>query len=340
MKITRFAVSVWIAVLFCAACGRTQVPAGHDTDKDNGSEEVILAKNETALKSRRDFAPDGENGNFAAQMDEIAEMERSGGFVPGLGLAESGLRERSGDYAGAVLSVYKELSWAYSRGEGGLTRETLLESLARVENLGEGPGAKEAALAARAFFEGRWEEAESRLKKTFAEGALDDYSNWMLMVCALERGGASREVRETYSAIRARYAVFPEYWYRGARCLPEQASRVYAERCVNLAAAGPYAGECRRIFAEAAGLNGKDGAALKTRVEVEEITGAALQENRPELLAELLPMLALPDNPYTLYVSGALRALSSAGPFRRWFSSEAAKAKGRLAERLLYIVRG
>ncbi|MDR2144089.1 MAG: hypothetical protein LBP29_06950, partial [Treponema sp.] len=44
-----------------------------------------------------------------AALDELAELERSGGFVPGLGLAESNLREASGDYAGAVLAVYKEL---------------------------------------------------------------------------------------------------------------------------------------------------------------------------------------------------------------------------------------
>jgi hypothetical protein len=122
--------------------------------------------------------------------------------------------------------------------------------------------------------------------------------------------------------------------------MPGQAARAYAERCINLAASGPYAAECRRILAELSGLDGKDGPALKTRNEIETISTAALQAGKPEMLEALLPLLALPDNPYTLYVSGTLRALSFSQAFRRWFSAEAEKANGRLAERLLYIVRG
>ncbi|MDR2701570.1 MAG: hypothetical protein LBB72_03985, partial [Spirochaetaceae bacterium] len=59
-----------------------------------------------------------------------------------------------------------------------------------------------------------------------------------------------------------------------------------------------------------------------------------------ELLAELFPLMGLPDNPSTLYAAGTLRALASESIFRAWFAREAEKAKGRLAERLQFISRG
>jgi hypothetical protein len=353
MKITRFTMAAGYAALICAACGQIPAFAVKETVV-NESREALIAKQPVVLNAEKDDEDrkaalfDAAEGNFTAQLEELAELERSGGFVPGLGIAESGLRERFGDYAGAVLAIYKELSWAYSLGEGGLTRESVLESLDRVQELDAGPGAKEAALAAHAFFEGRWDEAAALIKQTFAESGLDAYSNWMLLVCVLEQGGASSETQDLYAVIRARYETFPEYWYRGARSLPEQTARMYAERCLNLSAAGPFAAECRRIIAKTAGLDEQDGAALKTRTEVERITSAALQAGKPELLEELLPMLALPDNPYTLFLSGALRAFNPSELFRNWFSAEAAKAKGhsadraaeRLAERLTFIIRG
>jgi hypothetical protein len=118
------------------------------------------------------------------------------------------------------------------------------------------------------------------------------------------------------------------------------AAGAYAERCVNLAGDGPYASECRAILAETAGLGVKDGAAIKTRAEIELLVETSLRNSQPELLAGLLPLVELPDNPYTIYASGALRALASDEKFRAWFLSRAAKAKGRLTERLLYISRG
>ncbi|MDR0402613.1 MAG: hypothetical protein LBH35_03385 [Treponema sp.] len=276
-----------------------------------------------------------------ADLEEIAELERSGGFVPGLGLAESNLREALGDYAGAVLAVFKELSWAYGHGEGGVTREAVAAGLGNVTELGR--EAAEAARAALAFFEGRWNEAESLLEKVFAgETETDGFPRWMLLVCAMEQGKATPQIRGAYSAIRARYAAFPEYWYRAARCFHESgiAAGDYAERCVNLAGNGPYAAECRAILAETAGLGGKDGGAIKTRAEIESLVETALMNTRPELLAGLLPLIELPDNPYTIYAAGALRALAADRRFREWLSSQASAAKGRLAERLSYISRG
>jgi hypothetical protein len=339
------------ALLLFAACSVPEnapgkhLPAGPDKSPamETFTETPGASSKET---STTDPSTASVSNEISLALEEIAELERSGGFVPGLGLAESNLREVSGDYAGAVLAVYKELSWAYGRGEGGVTREAVISGLGNVLELGAGPGAAEAARAVLAFFEGRWKEAETLLQQFFAEETeTDAFSRWMFLVCAMEQGNTSREIRGEYSAIRARYAAFPEYWYRGARYFrtPEtvvSAAGAYAERCINLAGNGPYASECRAILAETAGLSDKDGDAIKTRAEIELLVETSIRNSRPELLAGLLPLVELPDNPYTIYASGAMRALAADEKFRTWFSSQAAKAKGRLAERLLYISRG
>jgi len=286
-------------------------------------------------------------------LEELAEMERTGGFVPGLGLAESNVRERAGDYAGAVLAVYKELSWAYSMGVGSVSREAILAGLNRLLDGEVASRFSEdaqnqntrAVKAISAFWNSRWDEAENQLGSLYGnDREADSFSRWMLLVCALESGNAGREIRSAYASIRSRYTSFPEYWYRAARTeFPNAAD--YAEMCINLAPSGPYAAECRIILAKSMGLNNGDAPALKTRLEIESLVNASVNQRNPELLAELLPLAGLPDNPSTLYAAGAMRALASELTFRNWFVKEAEKAQGRrangrLADRLLYISRG
>ncbi|MDR2029548.1 MAG: hypothetical protein LBP93_08435 [Treponema sp.] len=296
----------------------------------------------------------GEPGSYASALEELAETERSGGFTPGLGLSESMIREWSGDYGGAVLAAYKELSWAYGYGAG-VTREGLGEGLRKVlalyEEGGEAPGAPAlgeearaqalgAARAVLAFHQGSWTEARLSLEGLDPGDAPDSFARWMALVCRLEEGEPSRRIQGAYGAIRARYEGFPEYWYRGARHFSGHIRGEYAERCINLAPRGPFAGDCRRILAEIVGLSAHEGNSIKTRAEIEEsITRSALS-GAPGDLAELFGLLALQDNPFTLYAAGALRALAIQEDFRNWFGQEAARASGRLAERLLYISKG
>ena len=296
-------------------------------------------------------------GSMPDAMNDLIELERSGGFVPGLGLAESRLREDAGDYAGAVLAVFKELSWAYSLGAADVSGETIrqgLEKLLEPESPFEAAAREEIAAAVRAilaFFDGRYIEAEKNLFQLYGkDDEADSFSRFMLLVCALENGTAGREEKSMYGAIRARYMGFPEYWYRYARSEHgagtiemggyTDAAAAYAERCINLAPAGPYAADCRIILAKTMGLNAEDAPVLKTRFEIETEISQAVNQRNPELLSSLLSLVALPDNPSTLYASGAMRALAGENLFRLWFASEAEKARGRLAERLLYISRG
>jgi hypothetical protein len=143
-----------------------------------------------------------------------------------------------------------------------------------------------------------------------------------------------------YGAIRARYAKFPEYWYRGARAFQGLPAAEYAEQCINLAPSGAFAGECRIILAAAAGLQPEHSVSLRSKSEIEESVSLSLNRGNPEALAALMPLLSLPENPYTVYAVGALRALAALPKFRDYFSGLAETSSGRLAERLAYICRG
>ena len=202
----------------------------------------------------------------SARLAHIAEIERAGGFFQGLGLAESGLRERAGDHAGAAVAAYKELAWAYAFGAASAEQveEGLQNALALYADEETEAGRKAGAAALRGclvFSRGSWAEAEEFLAAiTGSTEEPDSFLNWMLLVCSLERK-TSEGALSSYGAIRARYAQFPEYWYRGARAFSTgqdgggSIAALYAEQCINASPQGPYARECRSILEDHLGLS-------------------------------------------------------------------------------------
>jgi len=201
-----------------------------------------------------------------------------------------------------------------------------------------------------AFMSGNWDLAEELLSETLtAEEEPDSFLRWMLLVCSLEKGDVLPATRQIYGAIRARYRLFPEYWYRGALAFSGNGSISvsYAEQCINISPKGPFAEDCRRILAEHIGLspNGRNTqndfhSGVLTRVEIENIIRASVSMNNPAILEELYPLMALPENPYTLYAMGAMKSLAAVPDFRSFFMESAIKSQGRLGERLSYIARG
>ena len=139
------------------------------------------------------------------ELERLAELERGGSFSPGMGFYESGLKEEAGDFAWAVFSVYKELSWAYSYGS--LTKvqleEGLINALAALNDplalddmqAGAAPEVDRAgaALALRgcmAFFLEDWEEAGwllSAFSGSYDHDEPDSFLSWMLLTTALEQ---------------------------------------------------------------------------------------------------------------------------------------------------------
>ena len=343
-----------LALIILASCSRE--------DKPDVTENIYYMEEIPVIRSGR-----ASQDEFSIPLDGIAEVERSGVYYPGLGFTESGLREKAGDYAGAVFAAYRELSYSYGYGEAAKkeVESALNQTLSLFEN--SGPPEKidqKAALAAisgvKAFHAESWDEAACFLHELKDEDeAPDSFLSWMLLVCSLENdeipASSLKAARSAYGAIRARYNSFPEYWYRGARAYTKANSEnssvlagvpagqniagIYAEQCINLSSAGPFSSECRNIIAEGLGIAGA-GYAIKSKTEIDDTIRRSVSAENPALLESLLPLITLPDNSYTAYTVEIFKNLVSFPSFRSYFEKEAAGAQGRLAERLRYISRG
>jgi len=289
---------------------------------------------------------DAEMKSLLHSLDELAELERTGSWFQGMFFVESGIRETIGDLAGAVAAAYKELSCAY--GLGLIQKEDVERGLLNVLDAKSEEIVVAAAITMIAFLNEQWADAAIDLSFLFDDlDEPDSFSRWMMLVCSLEKNKASSRNGATaaedrlngsaYRAIRARYAHFPEYWYRGARFFYGAIAAEFAENCINLAPYGPFAEECRRILASYTGLKTEDGLSIKTKREIENIISLSINSGNPQILDSLLSLISLPDNPYTVFAVGALRSSAGIPGFREYFNKQAAASSGRLAERLTYI---
>ncbi|HPC72568.1 MAG TPA: hypothetical protein PLB48_12230 [Treponema sp.] len=288
--------------------------------------------------------------DYQQALQNMAEEERLGGFKPGMGLAESSIREQAGDLAGAVFAAFKDLFFAYQYGY--LSKSQVDERLAEVGKQFPEQKAVHAALGAcRALISGDAEEGLAQLGMIdFASPAasygLDDFPRWMERVFVLQNAGKTAEknvgsaVWDEYLATRSRYINYPLYWLVLSRNSRGAQQMDGAERCVSLAPKGPYADAGRALLAQLTGLSTGDSAAIKTRLEIESVIETAVASGSGEDLNELLPLLALPDNPYTLYALGACRGLAAQENFAHYFQDKMKKSSGRLNERLRYILGG
>jgi len=327
-----FLIFLSLAMIFSACGGGRSSQAGEAAQPLTAR---TTAANATAVLREQEVNLE----QLLRSLDDLAQLERAGSWLAGMALAESGFRETAGDYAGAVAAAYKELAWAY--GKGLIQKEELEKGLLNMLAAKSDDAVATAANAVLAFTRGQWETASAGLVPLFNETEEPDgFGRWMILVCALEQNREDRRTGTAYKAIRARYAQFPEYWYRGARAFSGIAAVEYAENCVNSAPQGPFANECRNMLAAFSGLKNEDGQALKTKTEIEAIITSSVNTGNPEALDSLLPLIGLPDNPYTVYAVGAFRALTSIPKFRDYFNKQASVSKGRLAERLSYICRG
>uniref|UniRef100_A0A7C3E8H5 Uncharacterized protein n=1 Tax=Gracilinema caldarium TaxID=215591 RepID=A0A7C3E8H5_9SPIR len=328
-------VSVGIAVLSCLVIlyrdGEEKWALNHK-NKEN-QKELVSYKGEKAI------TPEWGSANSLA-LDQLAEEERSRGFSPGMGLAESSLYEKSGDLAGAVFSAFKELFFAYQYGY--IKSSVLEERLKAVEkNVPNNPSVGHALTACRALISGngsRGLDALAKINLDYYE--LDSFPRWIERVFLLASDRGNEKILDEFLATRSRYNNYPFYWLLIARRSRGNAQLDAAERCVSLAPEGPYAEEGRILMALGVGLARKDAPALRTRMEIEALITAAAQTGNSESLKDLLPLLALPDNPYTLYALGACRGVASDTAFGAFFERETKKASGRLAERLRYVQGG
>ncbi|MDR2601133.1 MAG: hypothetical protein LBC53_01570 [Spirochaetaceae bacterium] len=336
---------------------------------------VCVLQNEDAAKAQNlNFKPENYGERERAALDAISEFERSNGFLPGMGLAESTLRENAGDYSGAVTAAFKELQWAYSYGglagdgkadKKPMEKKAVKDGLQKIKTLyldkEKAPDVSmenkmRAILICNAlldFTDGRYEKTLSSLKEMSldTDDEPDDFLHWVRLVCEGEINISDADSRRAryrnaeYAAIRARYSSFPPYWYFGARHTTGAVSAEFAERCIDLFPEGPYAKEARYILASYSGLNLSEGPVFLTKKEIEQTVMEAVNNGDPSLLTPLLPLAGLPDNYWTAYATGAMRGVAELEPFKEWFLTQQEKIKNskresRLFERLNYIVRG
>jgi hypothetical protein len=345
--------SLLLMILVFSACGGEKT-IQEQTGSLLGARPSFTADNTSKPPALNGVSGDAEMALLLRSLDEMAELERGGSWIQGIALAESGIRENAGDFAGAVAAAYKEFSFAY--GMGLIQKADIVNGLLNLLNSNSEETVTKTTHVILAFLEERWDEAAPILVSLFDElDEPDGFGRWMRLVCALEISirdqgktdleseTTTREVRRAtaaYRSIRARYASFPEYWYRGARAFSGAIAADYAENCINLSPQGPFAAECRKILASYAGLRIEDGLSIRTKREIESIITLSVNSGNPQVLDNLLPLIGLPENPYTVYAVSALRSIINIQGFRDYFNRQAAASSGRLAERLLYICRG
>ncbi|GMO56910.1 MAG: hypothetical protein Ta2G_16620 [Termitinemataceae bacterium] len=288
---------------------------------------------------------------LAQQLSMIAEVERSGGFTPGMGVKESSLLEAEGNMSGAVAAAYKELVWAYSysdiskkRSDNNVSKKSMKDGILKVIELDkENETQVNAARAMLLFNEEKFEEALIALNSVYENSSSldepDSFVQWMILVCKLQSGVESKIDKDLYSMMRSRYASLPAYWFYGTKSYSAGINADYAERCINLNPDGPYAPDSRIILAAYAGLDKNDAPKIMSRKEIEDTIRDSLSAENPSALGTLLPLISLRDNPFTLYATGALRSIAEGGgtAYKNWFSIAAESASGRLQERLRYI---
>lgn len=283
----------------------------------------------------------GDGGSPSAlSLIDLAEMERRGGFVPGMGLKEAELALANGDGGSYVLALYKEILYASDAGklsDRGAELAAIGKALAETGLLAPELARAQSALKSIAFLEaGAWEEAASAMPGMERDQP-DGMRAWILALCGLY-GDSDPQAQARYGAVQARYRGLPTYWYHAAaRSDRIELRRDAAVRCVLLSPGGPKALKAREILALSYGLGEDDAASLVLSQEAQAIIGQALESGPMENLSLLFPVLSLPDNPETLFALGALKALAADPGILKWLKLRRAEASGRLAERLAYV---
>jgi len=288
-----------------------------------------------------------------AKLERLAEYERQNGFVIDMGSAESRIRESAGDFGGAVIAAYKELFYAFAytgsfdsktADEKTLTPQKIKSSLqtlkenAKKDMPDKLPAISASCDACTAYTEGRYADALPLLSHFLENTESDSFARYLAAACELETS-PSPPMLSKYGAFRTRFKYLPEYWLHSARAQSDISIRLsHAEYCINTCPSGPFAPECRKMMAAAFNLQESDAPYLLTVLEIENYTLKAIRAANPELLAPLLPLLALPDNARTIYAAGVLKGICSEKIFFDYLTAERKTASGRIAERLDYIL--
>ncbi len=273
------------------------------------------------------------------ELAALAAWERRLGYRPGMGQTESFIYDALGRLDLALLASGKDM--IYGRSQALHPAEevrSFLELLALLAaDLNQTETVRAAALALEAYFREDWKALAEALSGTdINSGGLrdaDSFSRYLGAVADLALNGTM----ESYEPMQARYAALPDYWFWLGRFGNDPGlARHAAERCIVLSPGGFFNGRAREILALGYGLSKGAGKALLVPAELEDLTAKAVAGRDWESLKACFPLLALEDNPLSLFALGMLKGLASDKAVRSFLLAERDKSSGRLAERLNY----
>jgi hypothetical protein len=274
-----------------------------------------------------------EKDDASGALESLAQRERLYPYELGLGAVESSLLEKEKRLGEAVFAAFTDLAYAWSLG---LCGEGDLEAgLRQAEAACAGKeGETEARLAVRALRAYRSGARAECLQALGSLGQKDD------SFAAYARAVSSQDLG-ALRLMENRYSGFPEYWLNRARLDPDATmARAAAERVISLAPHGPLQAAARSLVLDTLGLKGYRPELLLCPFEVDSCVRQSLGAGDPGLIDPCLATLELPDNPYSLYALGALKALSSDYAYQRRFTLRSAEEKKspRLKERLAFLL--
>ena len=118
---------VYLSVIFMVVMALVTTCAGQNENRTAAESAYKTLPASTAKNDAGGVSDPQETEKNVFLLDEIAELERAGIFINGMGLREAALRQKIDDHPGAVLAVFKELSWAY--GHGLLEKNDLMQGI-------------------------------------------------------------------------------------------------------------------------------------------------------------------------------------------------------------------
>lgn len=267
-------------------------------------------------------------------------------YEPGLGLIESALREKLGDMEGAVYAVFRDIE--YARSLGAIDAATASGRLDQIDQAivamdGQASrGGKLAVAACRSYLRGEW----PALRDALAPNAGNQFmARWLKEVAAMRLQAKTMDQLKDYASLAGELSDLPSYWYHLTVSLERPTSgaapsdlKQAAELCLDASPEGPYAADAKAALARALGLGAESSPFILTKRGIELIGTRSVNGGGAEVLEPIYGLLGLGDNEYTLYALGMMKGLASDPFYRRIFSERLKLAKGRLVERLSYIL--
>jgi len=278
--------------------------------------------------------------SFAQAIDLYRDRQRRFGYLPGQGLEESILFERSCRIDEAVLSAFMELE--YQRSQSGVQDDKILENLNNLEKSLRDPHA-DLLEALRCYIEGNWRRA-AELFGGFTASLSHPFGRYLLLASTLERGAAIEDMN-LYVDLETDFKDFQYYYYhlwrglrKGAGHYSFATARVLLEKTILLAPGSETADESRIELGRLIGLSPAEARQLLLKTELDMILGQVVHDHNPDPLGAVMHLLSVPDNIYTASALLELQEIISLPFITAYLEEQKNKAEGRLKERLIGLL--